>query len=46
MSITTQLLTYQDLEQFPDDGMRYEIIDGVLYISPAPFGRVCNAPSC
>ncbi|MGH2559979.1 MAG: Uma2 family endonuclease [Thermomicrobiales bacterium] len=36
MSITTQLLTYRDLEQFPDDGMRYEIIDGVLYMSPAP----------
>jgi Uma2 family endonuclease len=36
MSIPTQLLTYRDLEQFPDDGMRYEIIDGVLYASASP----------
>jgi Uma2 family endonuclease len=36
MSITTHLLTYRDLEQFPDDGMRYEIIDGELYVAAAP----------
>lgn len=36
MSIITQRLTYKDLEHFPDDGMRYEIIDGELYVSAAP----------
>lgn len=29
-------LTYKDLETFPDDGKRYEIIDGELYVSAAP----------
>jgi Uma2 family endonuclease len=29
-------LTYADLQDFPDDGNRYEIIDGVLYVSPSP----------
>jgi Uma2 family endonuclease len=29
-------LTYQDYLQLPDDGQRYEIIDGELYVSPAP----------
>ena len=29
-------LTYQDYLQFPDDGQRYEIIEGELYVSPAP----------
>lgn len=28
--------TYQDYLQLPDDGRRYEIIDGVLYVSPSP----------
>jgi Uma2 family endonuclease len=28
--------TYQDWLNFPDDGWRYEIIDGVLYMSPPP----------
>lgn len=28
-----------DLEKFPDDGLRYEIIDGVLLVSPAPLKR-------
>ena len=28
--------TYTDWEQLPDDGNRYEIIDGVLYITTAP----------
>src|SRR5262245_62011611 len=27
---------YQDWEQLPDDGNRYEVIDGVLYMSTAP----------
>ncbi len=28
--------TYQDYAVLPDDGYRYEIIDGVLYMAPAP----------
>jgi Uma2 family endonuclease len=28
--------TYRDWEVLPDDGMRYEIIDGVLYMTTAP----------
>ncbi len=28
--------TYADWEQLPDDGNRYEIIDGVLYVTTAP----------
>jgi len=28
--------TYQDYLQLPDDGQRYEILDGVLCVSPAP----------
>lgn len=29
-------LTYADYYELPDDGNRYEIIDGVLHVSPAP----------
>ncbi|UOZ06495.1 Uma2 family endonuclease [Amycolatopsis sp. WQ 127309] len=29
-------LTVQDLEGMPDNGRRYELIDGVLIVSPAP----------
>jgi Uma2 family endonuclease len=28
-----------DLEALPDDGRRYELFDGVLVVSPAPFRR-------
>jgi Uma2 family endonuclease len=28
--------TVDDLEAMPDDGRRYELIDGVLFVSPAP----------
>jgi Uma2 family endonuclease len=28
--------TVDDLAAFPDDGLRYEIIDGVLLVSPSP----------
>lgn len=31
--------TADDLAQIPDDGLRYEIIDGVLLVSPAPLRR-------
>lgn len=29
-------LTWHDLQQFPDDGLRYELVDGVLLVSPSP----------
>ena len=29
-------LTRADLDQMPDDGHRYEIVDGMLLVSPAP----------
>lgn len=32
-------LTWADLESFPDDGNRYEVIDGVLYVTGAPTTR-------
>ncbi len=32
----TLSLTYEDFLQLPDDGRRYEILDGVLYMSPSP----------
>jgi len=28
--------TVEDLEQLPDDGLQYELVDGVLLVSPAP----------
>ena len=32
-------LTYDDYCQIPDDGNRYEVIDGILYMSPSPIVR-------
>ena len=32
-------LTRADLDAMPDDGHRYELIDGVLVVSPSPSGR-------
>jgi Uma2 family endonuclease len=29
-------LTYDDFVQFPDDGMRHELIDGEHYVTPSP----------
>lgn len=36
MSATVKLLTVDDLKTFPDDGNRYEIVEGALFVSPAP----------
>lgn len=39
MSILTRPLTYLDLEHFPDDGKRYEVVYGELHVSAAPDRR-------
>jgi Uma2 family endonuclease len=31
-------LTVDDIDQMPDDGNRYELVDGVLEVTSAPFG--------
>lgn len=36
-------LTVDDLQRLPDDGNRYELVYGVLEVSPAPFGVHENA---
>jgi Uma2 family endonuclease len=36
MPITLPRYAIQDLESFPDDGNRYELLDGVLLVTPAP----------
>ena len=33
---TTRIWTYDDLVRLPDDGKRYEILDGDLVVSPSP----------
>ncbi|MDQ3692012.1 MAG: Uma2 family endonuclease [Chloroflexota bacterium] len=36
MAVTTRIYTYNDLAGTPDDGQRYEIIGGELFVSPSP----------
>ena len=36
MPISVARYTVEDLEQFPNDGNRYELVDGVLLVTPAP----------
>lgn len=36
MAISVPRYTLADLERFPDDGNRYELLDGVLIVTPAP----------
>jgi hypothetical protein len=31
-----QVFTVDDLDRMPDDGRRYELVDGVLMVSPHP----------
>ena len=39
VSVPEKLLSYADLESFPDDGLRRELIGGELYVTPSPFTR-------
>lgn len=36
LTLPRRPLTRADLETMPDDGHRYEVVDGVLIVSPAP----------
>ena len=36
MAATIPYYTVEDLERFPHDGNRYELLDGVLLVAPAP----------
>ncbi|MGH7637103.1 MAG: Uma2 family endonuclease, partial [Gemmatimonadaceae bacterium] len=36
MALHVPLYTVDDLAKFPDDGNRYELLDGVLLVTPAP----------
>jgi Uma2 family endonuclease len=39
ISETSDKLTYEDYAAIPNDGKRYEIIDGELYVNPSPITR-------
>lgn len=39
MQTAHQKVTYTDLESWPDDGRRYELYDGEVYVCPAPMPR-------
>ena len=36
MALAVPRYTIKDLDRFPDDGNRYELLDGVLLVTPAP----------
>jgi Uma2 family endonuclease len=36
MAVSVPRYTVDDLEHFPEDGNRYELLDGVLLVTPAP----------
>ncbi len=36
MAVTLRRFTVDQLNAFPDDGNRYELLDGVLFVTPAP----------
>lgn len=35
-TVTARKLTYEDLWAIPQDGKRYELVDGEVYVSPSP----------
>jgi hypothetical protein len=35
MPLSVPRCTLEDLESFPDDGNRYEVVDGILLVTPA-----------
>ncbi len=39
MAVSIPLYTVDDLDHFPDDGNRYELLEGVLLVTPAPNQR-------
>lgn len=39
VNIESTKVTYSDLESWPDDGRRYELYDGEVYVAPAPLPR-------
>jgi Uma2 family endonuclease len=39
VTIVDPKLTYEDLRRMPDDGKRYELIDGEVFMTPAPRTR-------
>ena len=36
MAASIPLITVEDLDSFPDDGNRYELLDGMLLVTPSP----------
>src|SRR6516162_4090512 len=36
MAIQLPMYTVDDLDHFPDDGNRYELLNGMLLVTPAP----------
>lgn len=45
MAVTPKLMTWQELAELPDDGMRYELVRGVLLTMAPPFdehGRLAD----
>jgi Uma2 family endonuclease len=45
MAVTPKLMTWQELAELPDDGMRYELVCGVLLTMAPPFqehGRLAD----
>ena len=41
MKPTPAKLTYDDFVNFPDDGLRHELIDGEHYVTPSPSAQRC-----